>query len=197
MCHASGLPFDGNAPVAAPATRRVYGNPAFELLAALVEERSGLGFATYLSEAVLRPLGMHHTTLTSSPAWGAASTVSDMLRFAAELLTPGRVLAPELLEEAASPQLPGLSGVLPGFGQQRPNPWGMGFEVKGRKHPHWTPDGASPQTFGHFGQSGCFLWVDPVAATAVTALSDLDFGRWALSAWPELGESALRAAARR
>ena len=56
-----------------------------------------------------------------------------------ELLHPGRVLAPATLAEATTVQLPELRGVLPGFGRSDPNPWGLGFEIRGDKSPHWMP----------------------------------------------------------
>jgi CubicO group peptidase (beta-lactamase class C family) len=191
LCHASGLPFEGSGPVAAPATRRIYGNPAYEVLGVLVAERAGVPFEDYVREGVLEPLGMGGTTATGSPAHGAVSTLDDLLRLADELLEPGRVLAEELLAEATTPQLPDLDGVLPGFGQQRPNPWGLGFELKGTKAPHWTPPGASPRTFGHFGQSGAFLWIDPDAGVACAGLGDQPFGDWAVPAWNTLGSAVL------
>jgi CubicO group peptidase (beta-lactamase class C family) len=191
LCHASGLPFDGERPVAEPARRRIYGNAAYEALGRILADRSGMAFADYAREAVLEPLGMTTTTLSGSPAHGATSTIEDLLRFAHELLQPGRVLVPELLAEAITPQLPDLDGVLPGFGTQRPNPWGLGFEVKGTKEPHWTPPGASARTFGHFGQSGAFLWVDPDAGVACTAVGDEPFAPWATVAWPALGSAVL------
>jgi CubicO group peptidase (beta-lactamase class C family) len=191
LAHASGLPPDGEEPIGPPGQRRIYGNAAYEVLGRLVAARAEMPFATYLDEAVLQPLAMGSTRLTASPASGAESTVADVLRFAGELLAPGRVLAPEVLAAATTPQLPDLVGVLPGYGRQDPNPWGLGFEIRGAKSPHWTPAHASPATFGHFGQSGCFLWVDPVAGVALTALTDLDFGPWAVTAWPPLGEIAL------
>jgi CubicO group peptidase (beta-lactamase class C family) len=194
LCHASGLPFEGREPVAPPGRRRIYGNPAFDVLGAFVATRAQLAFEDYVREAVLVPLGMGATTVEGSPAHGARSTLDDLLRFAAELLHPGRVLASEVLTEATSPQLPDLDGVLPGFGPQRPNPWGLGFEIKGVKAPHWTPPGSSPRTFGHFGQSGSFLWVDPDVGVACAAVSDESFGAWALEAWPALGSGALHAA---
>ena len=194
LCHASGLPFEGSDPVAAPGTRRIYGNPAYEVLGGLVAERADMAFPDYVREAVVEPLGMDATTVTGSPAHGARSTVRDLLRFAGELLDPGPVLAPELLAEAVTPQLPDLDGVLPGFGRQRPNPWGLGFELKGVKAPHWTPADASPRTLGHFGQSGAFLWVDPDAGVACAGLGDQPFGDWARRAWPALGSAALAAA---
>ena len=193
LCHASGLPFEGSEPVAEPGRRRIYGNHAYEVLGDLVATRASIGFDEYVREAVLAPLGMGATSVEGSPAHGARSTLEDLHAFAGELLRPGRVLAPEVLIEATTPQLPDLDGVLPGFGPQRPNPWGLGFEVKGTKRPHWTPPTASPRTFGHFGQSGAFLWVDPTAGIACAALCDQPFGDWALEAWPTLGTDVLDA----
>ena len=60
-------------------------------------------------------------------------------------------------------QFPGLGGVLPGVGRFQPLDWGLGFELRDAKHPHWTGRRNSPATFGHFGGAGTFLWVDPVA----------------------------------
>ena len=77
-------------------------------------------------------------------------------------------------------QFPGLVGVLPGFGRQEPNDWGLGFELRDGKSPHWTGTRNSPGTFGHFGRSGTFLWVDPDARVALGCLTDLDFGDWAV-----------------
>ena len=193
LCHASGLPFEGHAPIAEPGARRIYGNAAFEVLAALVEERAGMAFGTYVAEAVLGPLEMTATTWGTSPAHGARSTVADLLRLGAEVLRPGRVLAAATVEEAMTVQLADLRGVLPGFGRQDPNPWGLGFEVHGEKAPHWMPVEASPRTVGHFGQSGSFLWVDPDADVACAGLSDEPFGDWARAAWPLLGHDVLGA----
>lgn len=194
LCHASGLPFEGSEPVTAPGTRRIYGNPAYEVLGSLVAMRAGVPFEDYVRQGVLEPLGMGATTVTGSPAHGARSTLDDLLRLAGELLAPGRVLADELLAEATTSQLPDLDGVLPGFGPQRPNPWGLGFELKGAKAPHWTPPEASPRTFGHFGQSGAFLWIDPEVGVACAGLGDQPFGDWAKRAWPALGSGVLAAA---
>ena len=85
----------------------------------------------------------------------------------------------------------GLVGVLPGFGRQEPNDWGLGFELRDGKSPHWTGSRNSPRTFGHFGRSGTFLWVDPDAGVALACLTDLPFGDWASDAWPRLADSVL------
>lgn len=151
-------------------------------------------FAHYLREAVLAPLGMTATTVPGSPAKDGESTLGDMTRFAAELVSP-RLLAPQTLAAAATVAFPGLNGVLPGYGHQRPNDWGLGFSIRGHKSPHWTGAASSPGTFGHFGQSGTFLWVDREAAggagAACVALTDRAFGPWAVEAWPPFTDAVL------
>ena len=90
--------------------------------------------------------------------------------------------------EATDVQFPGLTGVLPGFGVQRPNDWGLGFEIRDAKSPHWTGSANSGRTYGHFGQSGTFLWVDPDADLALVVLTDRNFGDWAYARWPALSD---------
>jgi CubicO group peptidase (beta-lactamase class C family) len=142
---------------------------------------------------VLDPLDMGGTRLDGRPAEGLGGPAADLAAFAHELLRP-RVLPVGLLAEATSVAFPGLRGVLPGFGLQDPNDWGLGVEVRGRKSPHWTGRGNSPATFGHFGRSGTFLWVDPVAGLALACLTDRPFGAWAVDAWPALSDAVLAAA---
>ncbi len=77
----------------------------------------------------------------------------------------------------------GATGPLPGFGRQLHNDWGLGFEIRDGKAPHWTGLRNLPRTFGHFGQSGSFLWLDPEARTACASLAARDFGDWAKQAW--------------
>ncbi len=190
IAHASGLAFDEHKVMAAPGTRRMYSNAGFEVLADTVHEASGIPFAEYLTEAVLAPLGMSSSRLAGTAGAGAVSTCDDLVRFAAELRSPTLVSA-STLDEAVSVAFPGLSGVLPGFGYQKTNDWGLGFELRDHKDPHWTGKNSSPRTFGHFGQSGTFLWVDPEAGVACVALSDRAFGQWAIDTWPEFTDAVL------
>jgi CubicO group peptidase (beta-lactamase class C family) len=83
--------------------------------------------------------------------------------------------------------------VLPGFGRQDPNDWGLGVEIRDHKHPHWTGRRNSPQTYGHFGQSGSFLWVDPVRGLAACCLGERPFGLWAAEDWPVLSDAVIAA----
>lgn len=191
LAHASGLPFDGGPPMAPPGTRRIYSNQGFDAAAALVAERAGMSFADYF-RGVWEGTGI---TLEGPASSGAAGTLGDLLALARELQEPRR-LAPETLAEARTAQFPGLDGVLPGFGRQTPNDWGLGFELRGGKSPHWTGIRNSPGTFGHFGRSGTFLWVDPEAGLALACLTDRAFGEWAVEAWPRLSDDVLASARR-
>ena len=186
LAHASGLPFDPGAPIAQPGTRRIYSNYGFDVAAALVAERAEMPFAEYFG-AVWEGTTVR---LDGSAGSGVVGTLSDLLELARELRTPRRV-APETMDEAATVQFPGLTGVLPGFGRQDPNDWGLGFELRDGKSPHWTGAGNSPRTFGHFGRSGTFLWVDPEADVALACLTDRPFGDWAAEAWPRLSDAVL------
>ncbi|MFC5995701.1 serine hydrolase domain-containing protein [Pseudonocardia hispaniensis] len=194
--HVSGLAFDSDAVQAAPGARRIYSNTGFEILGATISDASGIPFADYLHEAVCEPLGLTGTRLTGSPGAGAVSTTADLARFAAELQAPTLVAA-STLADAVQVAFPGVAGVLPGYGRQQPNDWGLGFELRDSKNPHWTGSTSSPRTFGHFGQSGTFLWVDPAADVACVALTDRDFGPWAIEAWPAYTDRVLAAVASR
>jgi CubicO group peptidase (beta-lactamase class C family) len=189
LSHASGLPFDRGAPIAKPGRRRIYSNTGFEVLAETVAEAVELPFAQYLAAAVLQPLGLE-AELRGSPAAGLHGTLDDLLRFGVEVQRP-TLVAPETFAEATSVQFPGLGGVFPDLGRMEPNDWGLGFELRDAKEPHWTGTRNSPRTYGHFGGSGSFLWLDPEPGLALACLSDLDFGPWALEAWPRLSDAVL------
>lgn len=190
LAHTSGLAFDEHRVTAPPGERRLYSNAGFEVLGDHIAKATGIPFAAYLAEAVFEPLGMASSSLEGSPAKDGVSTVSDLLRFAAELQQP-RLLDVRTVAEATSVVHPGLKGVLPGYGHQSPNDWGLGMEIRDGKAPHWTGAGSSPRTFGHFGQSGTFLWVDPDARAACVALTDRAFGPWAVEAWPPFTDAVL------
>jgi len=189
LAHASGLPFEGRTPIAQPGRRRIYSNGGFEVAAETVAAAAEMPYAEYLAAAVLQPLGMQ-AELRGSAAAEMYGSLDDLLRLAVELQRP-RLIAPETLAEATSVQFPGLDGVLPDIGRMSPNDWGLGVELRDEKSPHWTGSRNSPRTFGHFGGSGTFLWVDPAPRVALACLTDLEFGSWALEAWPRLSDDVL------
>jgi CubicO group peptidase (beta-lactamase class C family) len=193
LAHASGLAMLNGRTLARPGTRRMYSNYGFAVLAETVQAASGIEFGRYLTEAVLEPLGMTATRLdggAQAAGYGATSTVADLAAFASDLLSPATV-SPQMHAEATSVQFPGLNGVLPGYGVQRPNDWGLGFEIRDAKTPHWTGGLNSPGSYGHFGQSGTLIWADPLAELALVVLTDRDFGDWAMPLWPAISDSVL------
>jgi CubicO group peptidase (beta-lactamase class C family) len=190
LAHASGLPFEGHQPISPPGRRRIYSNTGTEMAAEHLESRAGMTIGAYLDAGVLGPLGMAGTVLTGSAAHSAQGPLVDLLALAAELLSP-TLIGPATHAAAVTPAWPDLAGVVPGFGRQDPCPWGLGPEVRGAKTPHWTGARNSPATYGHFGQSGSFLWVDPLPGLAMVALSGAAFGPWAGQEWPLLADAVL------
>ena len=140
LAHASGLPLDGDVPVARPGTKRIYSNTGFEVLAALCRRTR--------RDAVRRVLrgglGLPARRLAGARDRGTARAAA---RGRARAARADRI-ARETLDEATSVQFPGLDGVLPGFGRMEPNDWGLGFELRDGKSPHWTGERNSPRTFG-------------------------------------------------
>lgn len=194
LAHTSGYAMRSDEGINEPGQRRVYSNYGFQVLAETVQHAAGIDFGRYLTEAVFQPLDMADTSLdggAEAAGFGATSTVADLSAFAGDLLRPVLV-SRQMHTEAISVQFPGLDGVLPGFGVQRPNDWGLGFEIRDGKSRHWTGSANSGRTFGHFGQSGTFLWVDPDADVAFVVLTDRNFGEWAYPLWPALSDEVLR-----
>ena len=139
---------------------------------------------------------MQRTTLRGSPAHGLWSTVADVSRFLTEVVHPGLV-ALSTAREAVCPQYPDLGGIVPGVGRFERSPWGLGFEIRGAKEPHWTGARNTPSTFGHFGGAGTMMWIDPEIADAplgVVALTDRPFDEWAnaaLASWTTLSDAVI------
>lgn len=189
LAHASGLPFEGSEPIARPGRRRIYSNSGFDVIGAMIDDRVPMGFSSFLQTHVLDPLGIV-AELRGRPSQGLVGTVRGIARIGRELLAPSLVTA-DILTAARTVAFPGLSGTLPGVARYDHLDWGLGPEIRGDKSPHWTGTANSPLTFGHFGGSGAFLWVDPLPGLALAAVSGREFGPWALSAWPRLSDAVL------
>ena len=183
---------EGDEVLAPPAKRRIYSNSGIEVVARRMEELTDRPWREILLRQVAGPIGMRSVFFPPerSPAWGAKSDFSDMVALAAELLAP-RIVSAETFEEAVSVVFPGLPGAVPGVGSYESCDWGLGFEIKGFKVPHWTAPGGSPRTFCHFGRSGAFIWVDPDAAVACVVGGGARFGSWAKQEWPRFSDAVL------
>ena len=192
LAHASGLPFEGETVIAQPGTRRIYSNPGFDILGALLAERDAVAVVGVLDRRILTPLAMTGTQLITRASEGLHGPLSDLAAFARELLRPALVTR-ATLDAATVTAFPGLIGVLPGVGRFDPLDWGLGFELRDAKDPHWTGSRNSPATFGHFGGAGGFLWVEPALDRALVCLTDRDYGPWALEAWPPFSDAVIAA----
>ncbi len=193
LSHAGGYPFDGLEPIARPETTRIYSNGGIELAAQTIASEAGIDFAAYLHESVFDPLAMTSSALRGSPAHRVWSSVADTCRFVAEVMRP-TLIDPSTATEVDRIQYPALAGIVPGVGRYAQCPWGLGFEIRGGKQPHWTGTTNSPRTYGHFGGSGTMFWIDPAHDVALVALADRDFDEWAdvaLRAWPELSDAVI------
>ncbi|MGK2928803.1 MAG: serine hydrolase domain-containing protein [Acidimicrobiales bacterium] len=193
LAHASGLGPDGQV-LEPPGRRRIYSNAGFEALADHVAAACGMAFADYARLGLVQSLGLEATDLSGSPAHGYASSIHDLCTVLRAVVNH-RLLARPTVDAMVSPAFPELAGVLPGYGSQDPNPWGLGVEVRGDKSPHWTAPDNSVRTWGHFGQSGTFVWFDPEAGPGglgLVVLTDRDFGPWATEAWPALAAAVLQ-----
>ena len=190
LAHASGIAFDSDAVLAVPGTRRIYSNRGIEILGERLEEATATPLERWIETTVLEPLGMSSVLVPGSPAHSGEGSARDLAVFARELAAP-RLISADSAREATSVVFPGLDGILPGYGRQAPNDFGLGVEVRGRKRPHWTGTTSSPATFGHFGQSGSFIWVDPEARRQAVFLGARPFGRAHAAHWPELSDQIL------
>jgi CubicO group peptidase (beta-lactamase class C family) len=192
LAHASGLPFEGEDVIARPGMRRIYSNPGFDTLGALLATRDQVGVELSVARRVLIPLAMADAELEGRPSEGLVGTTRDLAALARELLRP-TLLRSHTLERATTVVFPGLTGVLPGVGRFDPLDWGLGFELRDGKVPHWTGTGNSAATYGHFGATGTFAWVDPILDRALVCLTDRDYGPWALEAWPVFSDAVIGA----
>jgi CubicO group peptidase (beta-lactamase class C family) len=193
LAHASGMAAEAPVLLDPPGTVRRYSNTGFRVVGELLARRSGLSVGTYLTEAVLEPLGMGGTRLEGGPDAGLVGPLRDLLALVHELARP-RLVAAATHRTMTATAFPGLAGVLPGYGRYDPCPWGLGVEIRGPKQPHWTGTTNAPATFGHFGRAGSFVWIDPVAGVAAAGVADRPFGPWAQRAWPALADAVLTAA---
>lgn len=187
LSHASGVGFASREPEKPLETRRIYSSAAFDIVADAVAAEAEMSFARYMREALFNPLGMESSVLNGSAGHGGEGTAADLRAFVEEICAP-TLLYPDTIAEAMTVQYPGLNGVVPGYGMQRPADWGIGFEIFGRPESRlglWFGNNLPAHTVGHFGQSGTFCWIEPSSGCAAVVLTDQPFGDWAKPLWTD------------
>ncbi|MCD4549942.1 MULTISPECIES: serine hydrolase domain-containing protein [unclassified Schaalia] len=185
LSHASGLPFDSTTAQLEPLKRRIYSNAGIEKACEHVEACAGVDTSRWIDLNIFDPLGMSQSRVDGSPAHSGMSNITDLTLFACEL-GDSQLLSTDLFREATSIQFPELAGIVPGYGRHTPCPWGLGVEIRGQKTPHWMPLNASENSYGHFGVSGSFMWIDPDHQVAAVFLGAEPFGAWHKEHWSQM-----------
>jgi beta-lactamase class C len=112
---------------------------------------------------------------TGLPWSGLYTTPEDVAVFGGYFLDVGKgggrpILSPAAIREMKRDHTGGVPGGFPSnpFRRQSTAPvlwrsvsWGIGFDVKGTKTPHYFGELTSPATFGHLGATGSMYWADP------------------------------------
>lgn len=127
--------------------------------------------------AHFNPTGYSSVGLVNTPGWRALplgstaghASATGIARLYAALLEPGRLLSPDLLARAASPQAAGRCPIL---GDDVT--WGLGFQPTTPRRPL----GPNPRSFGHFGSGGALGFADPDAGIAFGYAMDHLIPRW-------------------
>lgn len=190
LAHASGIAADSRAAQVPPETERIYSNAGFDILGEATSEATGEELSRWIELSVLEPLGMTTADAPGSPAYSAVGSGADLIALAQELLAP-TLISEDLDQQSVSVQFPDLDGFVPGYRKHRPCPWGLGVEIRGHKSPHWTSQHADPATFGHFGVSGSFIWVDRGRDLAAVFVGTEKFGSWHKKNWCLLNDQIL------
>jgi len=104
-------------------------------------------------------------TLTN-PGGAVIATAADIATFFYMFLDGGKasgrpVLSPAAARLMTTSQTDGLRGGIEGFMTWDDCAWGLGFDLRGRKRPHFSGEFTSARTFGHSGVAGTFAWADP------------------------------------
>ncbi len=124
------------------------------------------------------------------PQSGAFSTAADYARLLAVYLDRGAPLVHHAtISRAVRNHGGALSGGVEGFMIWPVCDWGLGFEIRDGKEPHWTGDATGPATISHFGASGTLAFVDPAARVGAVLLANRGtYARWMLEpgGWPDL-----------
>ena len=74
--------------------------------------------------------------------------------------------------------------------------WGLGFDVRGQREPHWAGTSLGPRAASHFGASGTLAWLDPERGLGLVALANRgSYSGWWREPWAALGAAVTAAAA--
>ncbi|MBO9336784.1 MAG: beta-lactamase family protein, partial [Roseiflexus sp.] len=131
------------------------------------------------------------------PAGSVIATARDVARFFQMILDDGsverdpacsstrrQVIAPATARLMITNHAAGLRGGIEGFMTWDECAWGLGFDLRGNKRPHFSGEYTSPHIFGHTRVSGVFAWADPAINLVCVMLANRTlFDAWHTSRW--------------
>ena len=95
-----------------------------------------------------------------APWGGMLSTAADLGRFCAAWSTDGApVLSPAAVRAATANALAPMRQIPEE--ERRCRPWGLGWRRAWPAHAAYFGDLLPPAAFGHWGSTGCVMWIDP------------------------------------
>lgn len=135
------------------------------------------------------------------PQGGAFATAPAYAAFLACLLRGGTagggaLLSGETVEEMLESQFGELPGGVASVAEWDACPWGLGFDVRGTRRPHWAGDRVSPRSSTHFGASGTLAWIDRDRGVGVVALANRgSYSGWGMApnGWAALSDAVVEA----
>jgi CubicO group peptidase (beta-lactamase class C family) len=133
------------------------------------------------------------------PAGSVVGTADDVVSFFQLFLDDGQahgrtIIAPASARLMTANHTPGLCGGIEGFMTWPDCAWGLGFDIRGVKHPHFSGEFSSAQTFGHTGVSGNFAWADPSRELVCVLLANrLLHNRWNEPRWSRYSTAVVAA----
>ena len=105
-----------------------------------------------------------------APWGGLVSTAADLARFCAAWATGGgAILSPATVRSATANALEPMRHVPEP--DRRCRPWGLGWRRVWPAHAAYFGDLLPPEAYGHWGSTGCVMWVDPVTRSWAVILS--------------------------
>ncbi len=159
------------------------------MLADHVAEHAEMPFADYVREAVCAPLEIELDP-SGDPGSGMHASLADVLAIGRELLSP-RLVADETRDEMVARSVPGARRACSPTTAASTRSTGDSASSSTRGRRSWMGARTSPRTYGHFGGTGTFLWVDPDARVVCAALTTREFDEWAKEAWPRFADAVL------
>lgn len=183
--HTSGMSFDSTKILMPPGKMRIYSNAGYRYLEEFLKKEFSIDLSLEVIKYLHEVLNLNSAIYDNDPASGVSSSFADLYRFVKRLRSGKCGIDIETFKIMRAGSHPGIPGRVPSVGSYEDNLWGLGFELKGKKQPHWMPGNIDGSSFGHFGASGAFFFIDPVKKLSFVGFDPINSDDFA-KRWSEL-----------